>query len=108
VSLHELEDAARIAQGQVALGIALPVELVLPRIPLVGLGQVGIDAALAGRLEAGEEAAPVGGGLERGIDEEGGVGVVDDVVLEVEVVLDGVADQPAEAARGCRPPRWCG
>src|SRR3989454_303816 len=87
VTLHELEDGVRILQREIAPGVALAVELVLPARPVIGL---------LGRVVSGEETVEVGGRLERRVDQERGVRVVDDVVLEVEVVLDGVVDQTAE------------
>ncbi|MBI2197371.1 MAG: hypothetical protein HYU42_02040 [Candidatus Rokubacteria bacterium] len=90
VPAQELEDRVRVPERQVTLRVALGVELVLPGLLVVG-ALLGIEP-----IEPREEPAPVRGRLELGVDQERGVRVVDDVVLEVEVVVDGVRDEAAE------------
>jgi len=87
VAPQELEDRVRVLEREVTLGVALAVPLALPGRLVARLGDVRVRAALAGMLEAVEEPAEVCRRLEGGVDEEGGVRVMDDVILEVEVVL---------------------
>src|SRR5689334_16620568 len=96
MTLHELEHGGEFPEREVALGIPLPVELVLPRVLLLGLGDVGVVAALSRRLQPAEQPSAVRRRLESRVDQEGGVGVVGDVVLEAEIVLDRVVDEPVE------------
>ena len=87
VALQELEDAVGVLQGRIALHVAVGVKLVLP---------TGLVVAPLGRLVPGEQATQVSRGLEVGVDQERGVRVRHDIVMEVLLVLDGVGDQPTE------------
>ena len=75
--LHELEHGAGILQGRVGDGFAVLVHFVVP-------GR-GVVAAFF-RVKPGKEALL---GIEGKIppDQEGGVGVIDEIIFEVELVL---------------------
>ena len=87
VAAQVLEHAVSIAERWVLFGIPVRVELELPR----GL----VVTALAG-VVAAEQPVEVRRGLEARVHQQGRVGERDDVVVEVLLALDGVADQPAE------------
>jgi len=87
VSPQELPDRVGVLERLVPLRIPLLVQLVPPGRPIV---------LPALRIVAGEQARQVAGGLELRVNQEGGVGVLHHVVVEVLLVADGVIDQPPE------------
>src|SRR2546426_1427049 len=82
-----LEHAVRIAKRRVLLRIAVGVQLELPR---------GLVVAPDGGVESAEEPIQVRRGLELGVEDQGGVRVRHDVIVEVFLALDRVVDQAAE------------
>ena len=112
VTPHDLEDAARVLQGHVELGVQEIVRAVpdlsgarLGGDLLVARSGDDVDALVLPALHvvlaqllvvSAEETGEIVGVTERLVDEGGRVGEVDDVLLEVAPVLDHVADQAAE------------
>ena len=101
VLLHELEYRLRILQRHVALGDCGDGPTRRRMRFVIGVTRGGIDL-----IAPGGDVVLAGGGivaaeepvLERVVlfHQEGGVGVVDDIFLVIEVVLQDVIDQPAE------------
>ncbi len=92
VLFQQLVDAARVLQTHVAQGAAVLAGLVFPGVFAV---------AEVGGVIAAEQ--PFGKG-EAVVDDEGGVGVIDDVILLDQVVFQDVVDQAAdEGDVGPRP-----
>src|SRR2546427_9909581 len=79
--------SVRIAKRRVLLRIAVGVQLELPR---------GLVVAPDGGVESAEEPVQVRRGLELGVENQGGVRVRHDVIVEVFLALDRVVDQAAE------------
>ena len=85
--LQELKDAIRVLEREVLLRDAVLVHLEGPGLLVVFPGLFII---------AREEAVKFARAFEVGVHEEGGIGVLDDIFLEIEVVVEDVLDHPAE------------
>src|SRR3989441_1284719 len=88
VAAHDLEDAVRMLQGGVDQRSPILIALVVPTA-LIGVG-------FCFRIIAGEEAIQVFRIAVVLTDKRGGVGIVHHVVVEVQVVLQQVADDRAQ------------
>ncbi len=87
--LEQLVDAARVLQGHVPQGVAVLIGLVLPAVLIIAEG-LGVVAGEQSVFEP-----------ETVLNDERGIGVVGDVILLNQIVLQHIIDQTAHEGDVC-------